>query len=220
MSVFLTRDSAQAAAELHCWLGWGDYEREPDCLAFEWDDAWCREPVITRQPVPSPVDDKFVLPGWELQDRSEPWGYPFGVAQSERGWFDKQIPHLGAQRLCWQGFNGQPAWTRATQGWFNLATPYGELVVRRHGDCWVTERNGRPLCYGPGAGDEAERPDGKRPRGLADLQLVFGDTAMFRRSPCCGPSRSAGTTSCIGATARPPWRRPRGRKKCSSRKPN
>ena len=56
-----------------------------------------------------------------------------------------------------------------------MATPYGELVVRRHGDCWVTERNGRPLCYGPGAGDEAERPDGKRPRGLADLQLVFGD---------------------------------------------
>jgi hypothetical protein len=48
-SLFVTRGAAQAAAELHVAQGWGEYEREYDCLTFDWQTRpeWERPPPIT-----------------------------------------------------------------------------------------------------------------------------------------------------------------------------
>ena len=198
-SIFLSNAAAQAAAELHLALGWGDYAREPDCLAFDWDDdnLVCldgppprREPTLTRPPHAAAVDDDHVFKGWELLDRSEPWGYLFWQARTEQVRLIKHVPHPRVQRDLWRDFAGQPAWRRAAQGWFSLKTPYGELVVRRVNNAgWIAERNGRALCYGRGAANLANLKvafnDYKDAQTLA-LLWVFPWRVLLSSLPSCG----------------------------------
>jgi hypothetical protein len=163
-SIFLSHAAAQAAAELHLALGWGDYARKPDCLAFDWDDdnLVCLDgpPRIRRTVRAADVDDEQTW-GWEERERCRPWGYPFWLARCRRA---DRIVHPMVQRRLWQQFAGRPAWCNEAKGWFTLKTPYGELVVRRENDVgWIAERNGIPLCYGH---DEA---------GIANLKVVFDD---------------------------------------------
>ena len=172
-STFLSHAAAQAAAELHLPLGWGDYARQPDCMPFNWDDdnVLCldgrtprREPTLTRPAHPAAVDDDHIFDWWELMERSEPWGYPFCLARKEQARLVNHIPHPDVQHFQWREFADRPAWRHAAQGWFALKTPYGELVVRRVNNVgWIAERNGRALCYGRGAAN------------LANLKVVFDD---------------------------------------------
>jgi hypothetical protein len=172
-SEFLSLAAAQAAAELHLALGWGEYARAPGCMPFEWDNDNVvsldgrtprREPILTRLAHPAAVDDNHIFRCCELRECSEPWGYPFYLAWNEQARFANHIPHPGVQHFRWRKFANPPAWQHAAQGWFALKTPYGELVVRRVNNAgWIVERNGRALCYGPGADN------------LANLKVVLDD---------------------------------------------
>jgi len=141
-SLFVTRAAAQAAAELHLALGWGDYAREPDCLSFDWR-TWERLPGVARDVRASDISDDHRFGVEELKHLCHPWGYPF-----ERSNTAKELHRGEVLRERWAPFRGQPVWQRDTQGWYSLKTPYGELVVRRENNGgWVLERNGRALHY-------------------------------------------------------------------------
>jgi hypothetical protein len=79
-SIFLSDAAAQAAAELHLALGWGDYTREPDCMPFDWDDdnLVCLDgpPRAVRA---SDVDDEQTW-GWEEQRNGRALCYGSGAA--------------------------------------------------------------------------------------------------------------------------------------------
>jgi hypothetical protein len=144
-SMFFTRAAAQAAAEMNLAKGWGDYERKPDCLAFEWQTRpeWERPPQITREVCASDIEDEYRFDLEELRRLCHPWGYPIELTSVA-----KQLHRPPLVREKWAQFDGQPAWRRDTHGWFSLKTPYGELVVRRENNTgWVAERNGTPLRY-------------------------------------------------------------------------
>ena len=144
-SLFVTYSAAQAAAELHVTQGWGEYERGPNGLAFEWQTQpeWERPPQITPEACASDVEDEYCFGLEELRRLCHPWGYPIELTR-----IAKELHQPALVRERWAQFAGQPTWRREAQGWFSLKTPYGELVVRRENNGgWVAERNGTPLRY-------------------------------------------------------------------------
>jgi hypothetical protein len=144
-SRFVTRTAAQAAAELHLAQGWSNYEREPDCLSFDWETLpmWERLPRIAREVCASDIADEHCFGLDELRRISHPGGYPFELA-----WETKNLHRPAVLRERWAQFDGQPLWRREAQGWLSLKTPYGELVARRDNNAgWIVERNGVPLRY-------------------------------------------------------------------------
>ena len=143
-SLFVTRAAAEAAAELHMAQGWGEYEREPDGLAFEWQvqSKWPKPPRMTRAACASDVADEHHHGLETLRRLCHPWGYPLDLA-----WIAEELSRPTLPQEVWADF-ALPVWRREAQGWFSLKTPYGELVVRRENNTgWVVERNGFPLRY-------------------------------------------------------------------------
>ena len=141
-SLFVTRAAAQAAAELHMAQGWGEYEREPDSLAFAWQtrSQWPKRPQ--RVVCASDVADAHRFGPHTLRDLGHLWGYPLELTRIAQG-----LSHPTLPQEVWADF-ALPAWRREAQGWFSLKTPSGELVVRRENNTgWVVERNGIPLRY-------------------------------------------------------------------------
>lgn len=144
-SLFVTRAAAQAATELNLARGWGDYERERDRLAFEWQTQpkWEGLPQVMPQVCASEVEDEYGFGLEELRRICHPWGYPIELTRVA-----KELHRPALVRERWAQFAGQPTWRREAQGWFSLKAPYGELVVRRENNAgWVAERNGTPLRY-------------------------------------------------------------------------
>jgi len=142
--LFVTRAAAQAAAEVHMAQGWGDYECEPNGLAFEWqvESEWPKPPRSARAVRSSDVADEHHFGPHTLRHLCHPWGYPLELTR-----IAQELSHPTLPQEVWAGF-ALPAWRREAQGWFSLKTPYGELVVRRENNTgWVVERNGIPLRY-------------------------------------------------------------------------
>jgi hypothetical protein len=164
-AVFLDDDVARGAALFHLFDGWGlpfDLLAEPpqpDGLLF-----WDNPPVPLaepRQAVASDLDDTRIFrvdeellaldldPSQcdepELRELVWPWGRP--VTQELRkacdnayydDWdipFEKRLNRLDL-----------PEWQRRAQGWYELQTPYGPLVVRRQVG-WIIEAGAATLCH-------------------------------------------------------------------------
>ena len=87
-SLFVTRAAAQAATELNIAQGWGDYEREPDGLAFEWQTQpkWQGLPQVMPRVCASDVEDERRFGPEELRRICHPWGYPLELA-----WIAKEL---------------------------------------------------------------------------------------------------------------------------------
>jgi hypothetical protein len=80
-SLFVTRTATEAAAELHMAQGWGDDQRQPDCLGFEWQvqSQWPKRPQ--RIVCASDVADEHRHGLEVLRRLCHPWGYPLDLTR-------------------------------------------------------------------------------------------------------------------------------------------
>jgi hypothetical protein len=124
--------------------GLGEYDREPNILAFEWqvESQWPKAPWAARAVPSSDVSDEHHFGPQTLRRICHPWGYRLELTRIAQELSHPTLPHE-----MWANV-ALPVWRREAQGWFSLKTPYGELVVRREDNTgWIVERNNIPLRY-------------------------------------------------------------------------
>jgi hypothetical protein len=211
-AVFLDDDVAKGAALFHLFDGWGlpfdllATPPQPDGLLF-WDDPAVPACEL-RQAVASNLDDTRIhrvdeelraldlepsqRDGPELRKLVRPWGRP--VTQELRkacdnayddDWdipFEKRFNRLDL-----------PEWQRRAQGWHELQTPYGPLVVRRQVG-WVIELGATALCY-PDSGLKIVCNHLQDAQILALMHVGRNDGPLFWKQPddpveCAGGGRT------------------------------
>lgn len=187
---FTDENAARAAALMHCIDGWiTDWNVlftfvEPinteftglfwwlpraagskDALVATATDAW-------QDVVATDLEDNYEFPDHnKLRGLVHPWG---GLATPDL------LKSCEDIRSRWR--LPLPPFKRRTQGWYKSPSPYGNLVIRRHGG-WVIEKKSAALCYLSGG---AKVVCDKLQDALT-LALIFapicGDGRLYWRQP-------------------------------------
>jgi hypothetical protein len=107
---------------------------------FWWlpQETWqqLQKPMVRHDVVSSDLDDRYEFGSAEkLRSLISPWGMLAALDDIEDC---RVIPRTFRLPM--------PTWQRRAQGWYELKSAYGNLVVRRHFG-WVIEKNYAALCY-------------------------------------------------------------------------